>query len=444
MATDQCIGIPDYDIPQRYKESALVGWTRFSVGATFWYAYCWPPVSTTVGQLNAICHGEDDRLLRRALLLASAIEAFFLLVLLGYGPLYLHQELHAGYFLASQAAALPALATFAGSMFWGQMARRSGLRALAVVGLLGYLALGAVIFVERTPLGYIVGVSAITLCSSALAPATLTLLTESGGNMGRRLAQRLQWQSSGWMMGGLLGGYIFDLSSHGYLDLMVGLSLGLAVPLFLVLKAPASASMPTVVDPIDRIVLPRTRYGLLIVLLVLPFFLAYSGNEGFFTNFGLYLSAIHISGAWVGWSAAISTGLGWILASRIGRWADQWGGKMLLTRVLLVYVIMYVMMSLVPWPVIVVGAFCLPLYPLLNIGVQRAVAESVPSQMHGAAMGMINGASGLATFVGGLLIGGVDETIGPHMMPWAAATLVGLGLAAALTVYRRRTGIVPS
>jgi len=168
----------------------------------------------------------------------------------------------------------------------------------------------------------------------------------------------------------------------------------------------------------------------------LPFFLAYAGNEGFFTNFGLYLKALHMPTAWVGWSAAISTGLGWAMASRVGRWADRFGGKPLLMRVLGVYTGMYLLMSLASSEVIVIMAFSLPLYPLLNVGIQRTVAESLPGHRHGGAMGIINGASGLATFGGSALMGSVSTVLGAHSMPWTAAFLVFVGLVSAGFIYR--------
>lgn len=375
--------------------------------------------------------------MRRALFVASAIEAFYLLVLLGYGPLYLHQRLHAGYFVASQAAAVPALATFVGSILWGQLSHRWGLRVLVMVGLSGYLASGLTIFLVQNPLQYIIGVSAITLFSSALAPATLAFLTRQGQDMGRRLATRLQWQSSGWMAGGLLGGYVYNFSIHSYGDLMLSLGLLLGLVLLLVVRSRRAVAEPGPLDQGGPGALRDSQQRVLLVLLVLPFFLAYAGNEGFFTNFGIFLRLLKIPVGWVGWSAAISTGLGWVMAPRIGRWSDHFGGKSLLTRVLVFYVVMYGIMSVVPTTWIVVGAFSLPLYPLLNIGIQRAVAESVPGEIHGAAMGMINGASGLATFMGGILIGSVESRIGPHFMPWTAAALVAAGLLMAVLVYRR-------
>ncbi len=370
--------------------------------------------------------------MRQALLIASAIEAFFLLVLLGYGPLYLRVSFHATDVVASLAAAAPALATFIGSTTWGHQVWRAGIRRMALVGLAGYVGMGLVIFSASGAVMYIAGVMLFTLLSSALAPVTLTLLTHEGGDMGRRLAMRLQWQSSGWMVGGLLGGYVDSLGPRAFPDMMLVLGLLMVAAALVVARAPHMR----VTIARDAEHEPTSPLGLT-VLLVIPFFLAYAGNEGFFTNFSLYLHALHITAAWVGWSAAISTGLGWLMASSIGRWTDRIGGKKLLIRVLMVYAAMYLVMSLASSEVVVIVAFSLPLYPLLNIGIQRAVAESLPGHLHGGAMGIINGASGLATFGGSVIMGTVNSVWGPHIMPWSAVAFVSTGLVAAVLIYRR-------
>lgn len=370
--------------------------------------------------------------MKLALLVASAVEAFFLLMLLGYGSLYLRVAWHTPDVVASLAAAGPALATFLGSTFWGHRLWRMGVRQVALVGLAGYMASALIIFFASGPWVYIVGVMVSSLISSALAPVTLTLLTHQGGDMGRRLADRLKWQSSGWMVGGLLGGYLASLSHRSYPELMAILGMLMIGAAVGVLRA---EPFRVTHDPAES--RGHLSTGLL-VLLVLPFFLAYAGNEGFFTNFSLYLHAVGVTPAWVGWSAAVSTGLGWIMASSIGRWTDRIGGKTLLLRVLMVYAGMYLVMSLASSEIIVIVAFSLPLYPFLNIGIQRAVAESLPGTQHGSAMGLINGASGLATFSGGLLMGTVNSGYGARAMPWAAVALVAVGLVAALVIYRSR------
>ena len=368
--------------------------------------------------------------MRRALLAASAIEAFFLLTLLGYGPLYLHETFHASDLLASMAAAAPALAMFFGSTWWGHRLSGLGTRRVAFVGIAGYFAAGLVIFLSPAPWVYIIGVMGATLLSSALAPATLTMLTVGGGDMGRRLAGRLQWQSSGWLLGGLVSGYAVSMVPRGFAHLEAGLALLMVIPALLMMKEPGSLHMA---PPMEERMSGATG---LTVLLVLPFFLAYAGNEGFFTNFGLYLHALSIPTAWVGWSASISTALGWVMASSIGRWADRFGGKALLVRVLMAYTVMYLAMSLARSEIVVIIAFSVPLYPLLNIGIQRAVAESLPARLHGGAMGLINGASGLATTGGSLMMGTMDNWAGPHSMPWTAVALVVSGLVLAQVLYR--------
>lgn len=368
--------------------------------------------------------------MQRALLAASAVEAFFLLTLLGYGPLYLHQTFHASDVLASMAAAAPALAMFLGSTWWGHRLSRLGTRRVAFIGIAGYFAGGLVIFLAPGPWIYIIGLMGSTLLSSALAPATLTLLTVGGGDMGRRLAGRLQWQSSGWLLGGLVSGYAVSVAPRGFPDLEAALALLMVIPALLMARAPGSVHAAA---PAEENMPGATG---LTILLVLPFFLAYAGNEGFFTNFGLYLHALAMPTTWVGWSASISTALGWVMASSIGRWADRFGGKALLIRVLVAYTAMYLAMSLARSEIIVIVAFSVPLYPLLNIGIQRAVAESLPARLHGGAMGLINGASGLATTGGSLMMGTMSSFAGPYSMPWTAVSLVLAGLVLAQVLYR--------
>ena len=249
--------------------------------------------------------------------------------------------------------------------------------------------------------------------------------------MGRRLASRLQWQSSGWMIGGVVGGYVQTMSVRAFPDLLGTLGALMLIPAAALLRQPRTPVWVEAADRSSRI----PRVGLTVVL-VLPFFLAYAGNEGFFTNFGLYLHGLRVPTAWVGWSAAISTALGWALASSIGRWTDRFGGKMVLIRVLVAYALMYLVMSLADSKVVVIIAFSLPLYPLLNIGIQRTVAETLPGELHGGAMGIINGATGLATFAGSVLMGAVNNFWGPYGMPWAAVAFVSLGLLVAHFVYR--------
>ncbi|NMP23053.1 MFS transporter [Sulfobacillus harzensis] len=375
--------------------------------------------------------------LPRTLLTASAVEAFFLLVMLGYGPLYLHVAWHADDFVASLAAAGPSLATFFGSTFWGHRVRAGGVRRVASIGLLGYVALGLWVFFDPGAIFYIVGVTAATLVSSALAPVTLTYLTHEGGDMGRRLAARMKWQSSGWMTGGLLGGWLVSVSHRAFPTMMLVLAAFMATEAILAIKA-APVALRFSSDQTG----PIQRSHWMTVLLVVPFFLAYAGNEGFFINFSLYLHAVHVTPAWVGWSSSISTGLGWALAGSIGRWTDRIGGKTLLLGVLVGYVVMYLTMSLASSQMVVIVAFSLPLYPFLNIGIQRAVAESLPGHEHGGAMGIINGATGLATFGGGALMGGVDSLFGSQFIPWTAVGLVTAGLLAATGLYRRNPGPV--
>ena len=376
----------------------------------------------------------------QAFFVASAMEAVILLMIMAYSPLYLHQHFHASYLEASMGAALPALMTFAGSMLWSQLSRRFSLVTLGVIGLAGYLGLGSGAILSNSAWSYIAFTASATIFSSALAPATLASLTVGGGNMGGRLATRLRWQSAGWMVSGLFGGWLFDLTPRSFPWLLFALGVAACVPLALLWRQGHHVVPVVAVPSASQVSGTGPARGPLLVVVsavVLPFFLAYAGNEGFFTNFGIYLHATGVSSEWVGWSSAISTAGGWLLASRIGRWSDHYGGRTILIGVFSLYGLVYLVMALIHLPLVSIVAFSLPLYPLLNIGVQRAGVEDIPSHLHGSIMGWINGASGLATFAGTTLLGALEDHQGPQAAPWGAFALVACALILSLSVRPR-------
>jgi len=377
---------------------------------------------------------------RTALLGASLIEAFFLLMLMGYGPLYVHQYFGASDFLASQAAALPALATFFGSTLWGQVARRLNLTWVASVGVAGYGVMGIAIRLVTSPTAFVVLVGCLALFSSALRPSVVASLTQvPDGRVGERLALRIRWQSVGWLVGGLFGGYVYGLGRGGYPTLMLVLGLMAATTLGVLVPYARRA------HAVDRRT-PRTltRFRLpwpLLLAIVLPFFLSYVGSEGFFTNFGLYLGAIHVAASWVGWSTAISTALGFVMVPRLGRLADKIGGRRMLVGMLLLSLVVFSALALFHQPILTVALFSLPLYAPVTMSVQLAMAEALPSHHHGAAMGVINGLGGLATFLGGSLVGALESSVSPTIAPTVVAILMALALglsAASLGPHRLR------
>ena len=369
------------------------------------------------------------------MLAASGLEAFFLLVMAGYAPLYVLERLHGSYFMASQAVAWPSLATFLGSNLWGAWSRRLGLARLVVIGLVGYFGLGVVALVARTPWTLVAGLGVLTLFSSALAPAAIAAMTRAGGAMGKRLALRVRWQSMGWMVSGVAAGYLYGLGRYGWpLTLAVSGVSALLLAAFLAAKLDRSdrSAPPVAAGPRQR----SWRRLLPLLAVVLPVFLVTAGNEGFFASFALYLRVIRLPVAWVGWSAAVSTALGALAVGSVGRFADRTSGRALLKFVLLGYMIMYGSMAISASPILAVVAFSLPLYPFLMVGSQRAAAETVAAHHHGAVMGLVNGLAGLATAAGITLMGLGDTRFGPRFEPWGATTLVVLALVVLLALHR--------
>ncbi len=379
------------------------------------------------------------------LLAASGLEAFFLLVMAGYAPLYVVEHLHGSYLVASQSVAWPYLATFLGSNWWGAQSRRLGQSRLVLIGLGGYFGLGLVALLARTPWTLVAGLGLMTGLSSALAPAAMAAMTRAGGAMGHRLALRVRWQSVGWMVSGLSAGYLYGLGRYGWpLTLALAGTLALLLAAVLAAKRERGDGAPAEALPPDS---PSTwRSFLPLLVVVVPVFLVTAGNEGFFASFALYLRLIRLPVAWVGWSAAISTALGAITVGWVGRFADRTSGRVVLGYVLAGYALMYGVMALSHSPIVAVLAFSLPLYPFLMVGSQRAAAERMAAHHHGATMGLVNGLAGLATAVGISIMGLGDTRFGPAFEPWGAAVLVllaltTLALGAAWGRRRPRAGV---
>jgi predicted MFS family arabinose efflux permease len=183
---------------------------------------------------------------------------------------------------------------------------------------------------------------------------------------------------------------------------------------------------------------PGLSHWRITALIILPFFLTYAGNEGFFTNFSLYLHVVHTPASWVGWSASISTVIGYALSGFFGRSADRLGGRRLFQTILLAYVLMYALMLAVPRPIVDVAVFSLPMYPVLSMSVVRASAERVKAGQLSSVMGVINGTTGLATSLGSTAMGVVAARLSPRAMPWLADALAILAWAMVLAIRERQ------
>lgn len=141
------------------------------------------------------------------LLAASAVEAFLVFLILGYGALYAHQHLHVSYALASQAAALPGLAWFAGAWVWDGVSRRWGFVRIAAIALASHSVLAVAVWVVHTALWLAIVLGVVSLGTSGFRPAVVGYLIQAvEGSAGARLARRVRWQSIGWLVGGVLGG----------------------------------------------------------------------------------------------------------------------------------------------------------------------------------------------------------------------------------------------
>jgi hypothetical protein len=367
--------------------------------------------------------GEDsDRHPPLVLLVAAALEAVFLTVFLGYAASYARLALGAGDLVASLATALPTFAIFLGSLLWGRLAPLLGLKTLLGAGLVGYLAFGVGTAAAVAPIGVVLATSLASLATAALRPATSAYLTLPGGRVGLRLGILLRWQSLGWLIGGAGGGFLLnrDLRVYPTVLLALGLLLGGLVPLLLRLEELAEVGWlrTTAGFGIGRVALA----------VLASFLLLYAGYEGFWANLGIYLHGYGVPVSWVGYTVAIGTSFGWFAGGAVGHFADRVGGLRLYTGSLALYVLAFAAAAAVPGPVGTLVAFSLPLFPSLQVGAQRALAEVTDKGRLPEAMGAYNGVSGVAVTLGTMLIGAFDALVGPASAPGLTCALMLAGL----------------
>jgi predicted MFS family arabinose efflux permease len=363
---------------------------------------------------------KDGRLL--GLLAGSTVDAVLVFWILGYGVLYAHQHFHASDAVASQAAAIPGLAWFLGAWLWGMAARRIGYVRVAALALLSYGLSGLVIWLVGNGLEFVALLGGMALLTGGFRPAVVGhLIQDAAGGAGARLARRVRWQSVGWLGGGIAGGLVYAASPLGY-------------PIFMTAMAVTATALgvwlwrrPT--DPVPETGRPEPRFpgaarqGIAVLI---PYFLAYSAIEGVVTTLGLFLTALHLSSGWVGGSTTLRTAVGLIAAAWYGRWADRWGGRRFVARLLVGFAGVLAVMAAFPEPVLVIGLFAVVLNSPLTVGVQLVLADTVSRDTYAVALGWVQSTSGLAIFLGTTVLGLAAGWLGPRALPALAAGLMGM------------------
>lgn len=378
------------------------------------------------------------------LLLASVLDAWLMFLLLGYGALYAHQQWHASYVEASLVAAAPGFAWFAGAPLMGRWAGRWGHEFVVAIGCVSYTLLGALIWMVPNAwvLALVVGV--LSLGTSGLRPAVVGALLAHGplASSGSRLARRVRWQSAGWLVGGVVGGLLYQASRATY-PVMVTVLGAVALVTAIVVwrrRAPdAEPSGPGSDDPHAPPSAPRT------VLLLVSYFLAYCAIEGIVTTLGFLLVADRVSAFWVGGNTTIRTAVGWLAAAWYGSWADRWGARRFLLGLLMVFTVLFGVMAVSPGPVVVLGAFAVVLNSPVTLGVQLISTRHMGARGRRVLLGWIQSVSGLGIGLGTVGLGLVANVLGPRTMPAAAAGLMALAVLVGVAATREgRAPLDPS
>jgi len=395
------------------------------------------------------------------LYLSSVAEGICLTVTMFFIPLHVRRTFSDTSLLTiASIIAIPQCAMFVASNFWGALADYTKkLKPFILIGIAGYVICLYVLSVSRTTTAIVLGATVSSMFFAALRPISqsyVTLLRET--EKGRAIGDLMAFQSLGWLIGGIAGGYLFEpVSGVPVRSILVGGCLfGAVVLIFVaVLLKPLNVSRAVRRETgswfrgmtSDL----RTLYGskALVATCILTG-LCSGGVWVFFGNFSVFLTEyIKASTTLLGWAMALSTLLGMFTFGPSGRLVDRIGPIRVFAMAVLSYAVVYSLVSLTKDPILISICFCVPIYPLFNVSVITLTSELSGQSTRAGGLGVLAGVLAFALAGGTLLGGAIADYVGFAVLPrWAvgfeivclAATVASVRLFKVLPINIGRRG----
>ena len=420
-------------------------WTRESASAVFARIHsqvgdCASESACRLAGLGSnLCRGHDNaveidkKTLRwrflAPLYLSSVAEGVCLTVTMFFIPLYVRRTFsHTSLLTIASIVAIPQCAMFVASNFWGALADYTRkLKPYLLIGIAGYGGCLLVLSVSRTTVAVVVGATISSLFFAALRPTSqsyVTLLRET--EKGRAIGDLMAFQSLGWLIGGIAGGYLFEpLSGVPVKSILVGGSLFGAAVLILV---------AILLRPLARTDAPsrereswlrgmtadlRTLYGSRALVTICALTALCSGGVWlFFGNFSVFLTEyIKASTTLLGWAMALSTCFGMLVYAPSGRLVDRVGPIRVFALAVLSYAIVYGLLSLTKDPILIAVYFCVPVYPFFNVSVITLASELSGQNTRAGGLGVLAGVLAIALAAGTLAGGAIADHISLAVLP---------------------------
>ncbi|MCX5801332.1 MAG: MFS transporter [Candidatus Eisenbacteria bacterium] len=382
------------------------------------------------------------------LYLSSVAEGMCLTVTMFFIPLYVRRTFaHTSLLAIASIVAIPSGAMFVASNFWGALADYTRkLKPYLLVGLAGYGGCLYALSASHTTTSVVLAATISSLFFAALRPISqcyVTLLRE--GEKGRAIGDLMAFQSLGWLIGGIAGGYLFEpMTGVPVKSILVGGALFGAFVLILV----AVLLKPLAVNQVPHQETGSWLHGMTADLralygsraLVATCILAGLCSGGvwvFFGNFSVFLTEYaKASTTLLGWAMALSTLLGMFTFGPSGRFVDRVGPIRVLTLAVASYAIVYGLVSLTKDPIFITICFCVPIYPLFNVSAITLTSELSGKSTRAGGLGVLAGVLAFALAAGTLVGGAIADYVGLAVLPRCTFGIEIACLAAAFASVR--------
>lgn len=422
------------------------------------------------------------------LYLSNVAEGMCLTVTMFFVPLHVRRTFgHTSLLTIASIVALPSGAMFIASNFWGALADYTKqLKPYLLIGLAGYGGCLFALSTTHTSFSVVLVATISSLFFAALRPISLsyvTLLRES--EKGRAVGDLMAFQSLGWLVGGIAGGYLFEPVTGAPVDsILVGGAIFGAFVLVVVavLLRPLAIGAATNGAgraatngagraasngtgraagngaPLEARSWIRGMTADLRLLyssraLVATCALAGLCSGGvwvFFGNFSVFLTEYtKASTTLLGWAMALSTLLGMFTFGPAGRLVDRIGPMRVLVIAVSLYAAVYGLVSLTISPILITIYFCAPIYPLFNVSVMTLASELSGKRARTGGLGVMAGVLAFALATGTLVGGAIADNVGLAILPrWTfgleiaclAAIFASVKLFRVLTINTGRRG----
>ena len=408
------------------------------------------------------------------LYLSNVAVGICLTVTMFFIPLYVRRTFaHTNLLTIASIVAIPSGAMFVASNFWGALADYTKkLKPYLLIGLAGYGGCLYALSASHTTTSVVLVATVSSLFFAALRPISqsyVTLLRET--EKGRAIGDLMAYQSLGWLIGGIAGGYLFEpVSGAPVKSILVGGALFGAFVLILVAallkplvvsrgsqheatpgagnetsgagsatsgagNATSGGTSPATSDKTSGASAGtsnetrswlhgmtsdlRALYGskALVATCILAA-LCSGGVWVFFGNFSVFLTEyVKASTTLLGWAMALSTLLGMFAFGPSGRLVDRVGPIRVLTLAVIFYAIVYGLVSLTKDPILITVCFCVPIYPLFNVSVITLTSELSGKSTRAGGLGVLAGVLAFALAAGTLVGGAIADHVGLGVLP---------------------------